>query len=456
MVDLHNIARRGMNISYLLIAAAVINNFFPSSGLATTYVVTNTNNSGSGSLRSAISQANSNPGADAINFNISGTAPFVIKPTTALPIINSPLTIDGTTQPGYAGSPLVEIDGINVSTIIGLEFTANNSAIIGLSVHSCNTGIVVNANGMSITNSWIGLDSAGVKKPNFTGLVVVKGTGTYSDNVVSGSTGTGMNFSGTTTGNTISNNIIGLDPTATLSAGNGIGIDLAFGTHTVSSNRIAANNTGVAIRFVSNSNIVTSNIIKSNFSGGGLTIASSSNTITTNVIGENSGAGVYIYQETGMGYGTMNTVLGNKIFDNGLNIELIDPSGPYSGLDPNDALDVDTGSNEHQNHPVLSTADNIAGQLNVVGVLDSAPSTTYTLEFFGSANPYSPVGTSVLGSMTVTTDAAGHASYTFLSAPRQHGSKVVATATDPLGNTSEYSLQAIVNGGGGPIIDGTI
>src|SRR5439155_9399819 len=74
-----------------------------------TFVVTNTNANGPGSLFFAISDANETPGADLITFNIPGPSPYVINQTVPLPTVTDPVTLDGTTQPGFAGTPLVEL-----------------------------------------------------------------------------------------------------------------------------------------------------------------------------------------------------------------------------------------------------------------------------------------------------------------------------------------------------------
>src|SRR5512135_798334 len=76
---------------------------------ANTYTVTNTNDSGAGSLRQAILDANANAGADTITFNIPGSGPFLILPLSLLPPLTGDTTLDGTTQPGYAGTPLIEL-----------------------------------------------------------------------------------------------------------------------------------------------------------------------------------------------------------------------------------------------------------------------------------------------------------------------------------------------------------
>ena len=74
-------------------------------------VVTNTNDSGAGSLRQAILDANATPGPQTITFAIGGGGHQVITPLSALPAITNSVSIDATTQPGYAGTPLIELSG---------------------------------------------------------------------------------------------------------------------------------------------------------------------------------------------------------------------------------------------------------------------------------------------------------------------------------------------------------
>lgn len=77
-------------------------------------------------------------------------------------------------------------------------------------------------------------------------------------------------------------------------------------------------------------------------------------------------------------------------------------------------------------------------------MLDSAANTTYTVEVFWSPAADSSgygEGRYYLGSVTVTTDASGHAAFAKVFAGRAPaGAWVTATATDPGGNTSEFSL----------------
>ena len=83
---------------------------------ADTFTVTDTNDSGPGSLRQSILDSNTDQigGPNTIDFNIVGSGPFVITPLFPFPIIMTSLTIDGTTQPGFAGTPLIVIDTLNL------------------------------------------------------------------------------------------------------------------------------------------------------------------------------------------------------------------------------------------------------------------------------------------------------------------------------------------------------
>ncbi len=76
---------------------------------AATYVVTNTDGGVvAGSFAKAINDANGNAGADTIEFDIPGAGPHVID-LSVVPYMTEAVTIDGTTQTGYAGSPVVKI-----------------------------------------------------------------------------------------------------------------------------------------------------------------------------------------------------------------------------------------------------------------------------------------------------------------------------------------------------------
>ena len=122
---------------------------FAQSATALTYTVTNVNNSGAGSLRQAITDANANAGQDTINFNISGTGVHTINLASALPTITDPVSIFGTTQPGYNNSPLILLKGNSAgSGVDGLKITAGSSFVVALAIDSFSgDGIGVSLNG---------------------------------------------------------------------------------------------------------------------------------------------------------------------------------------------------------------------------------------------------------------------------------------------------------------------
>jgi hypothetical protein len=112
-----------------------------------------------------------------------------------------------------------------------------------------------------------------------------------------------------------------------------------------------------------------------------------------------------------------------------------------NGANANDAGDGDIGANNRQNYPVLASA--IAGSTNVQGSLDSAPNTSYSLEFFSTATcdaSGNGEGASLLGTSTVATDGSGDVTFNLTFGPSvPPGQFVTGLATDPNDNTSEFS-----------------
>ena len=96
-------------------------------GQAATFTVNTTADSGAGSLRQAILDANTAAGADSIQFSIAGAGVRTIIAGSALPTITGQVTIDGATQPGYAGTPLIKIDGASAGAVSGLVLGAGSS-----------------------------------------------------------------------------------------------------------------------------------------------------------------------------------------------------------------------------------------------------------------------------------------------------------------------------------------
>jgi titin len=159
---------------------------------------------------------------------------------------------------------------------------------------------------------------------------------------------------------------------------------------------------------------------------------------TGNLIAHNGTDGVVLNTS-----GTRNTIVGNAIRDNGtsaahLGIDL----APNDGVTANDAGDGDSGPHNLQNNPVLASAINGGGITTVQGTLNSTPNTTFRLDFYSQsacdASGYGEGG-SWLSTANVTTDAAGSAGFSVSLGAIPLGYFITATATDPAGNTSEFS-----------------
>jgi CSLREA domain-containing protein len=144
-----------------------------------------------------------------------------------------------------------------------------------------------------------------------------------------------------------------------------------------------------------------------------------------------------------------NSIFSNRIFDSGaMGIDL-KPNQSTVDVDPNDPGDSDAGPNNMLNHPELSIAESGGGVTAILGRITSGlPDTTFEIQFFSNPNCHPSghgEGQQFLGSMMVTTNAAGNASFeAILPVGVNLNHVVTATATDPAGNTSEFSACASV------------
>ena len=101
------------------------------------FVVQNTLDSGPGSLRQAIIDSDNTPGQNSITFDITpSAATYTITLQTALPAITVPVLINGTSQPGSNGVPIIELNGANLSGENGLTLASGSdgSTIQGLDI----------------------------------------------------------------------------------------------------------------------------------------------------------------------------------------------------------------------------------------------------------------------------------------------------------------------------------
>jgi hypothetical protein len=255
---------------------------FTATLVASTFTVTNTNNSGAGSLRQAIIDSNNNPGADTITFAI-GSGLQTISPSADLPGIIGPVTIDGTTQPGFGGTPIIEINGSGTGSGIGLKVAGGSSVIRGLIVNRCSLHGVqfTQKNGNTLEGCYIGTDSTGLNSlANGIGVSIaatsmhtVGGAAASARNVISGNLSSGVSIFGfNNTLNNVFGNYIGVGADGTTALGNGgPGVSISSTTNKIGSamagtgNVISGNDQEGVIILSGNGN--TLNLIQGNFIG---------------------------------------------------------------------------------------------------------------------------------------------------------------------------------------------
>jgi hypothetical protein len=281
------------------------------------FSVTNTNDSGTGSLRQAILDANS-MGGGTITFGISGSGVHTIAPLSALPQITQTVIIDGYTQPGSSMNTnpptmglntvlQIELSGVNSgSNFGGLIVNAPNCTVRGLVINRfVGDGIRVCTDGNVFSGNFIGTNPAGTMAfGNGSGAVAgidfgfcgtplnctVGGTTPDARNLISGNIGAGIGL-GNGSGNTVQGNLIGTDVTGTLALGNtGVGVgtggdnNLVGGTTVDARNIISGNNRGIDTGSGSN-NTVQGNFIGTDITG---TIAIANPNIGVNTQGTNN------------------------------------------------------------------------------------------------------------------------------------------------------------------------
>jgi parallel beta-helix repeat protein len=459
-------------------------------------VVINAADTGPGSLRQAILDFNQSSSLVGIIFNIPGSGVQTIGPQTDLPALTRPASLDATTQPGYTGTPIIELNGGVGIAVNGLHITAGNTTVRGFVINRFSgDGILLDTNGGDVIQAnYIGTDVTGtiaqankgngiqiIDTPNNT----IGGTTNSTANVISGNVGEGVRIDGAlATGNVVQGNYIGTSASGSAAVGNsasGIYIRRAPG-NSVIGNTVSGNLgfAGITIcgnaTFCGGSNVgtqgnnATGNIVQGNFVGtdasgttalsnkqAGVSIDGAPNTQvggttanTHNIISFNGTNGVQIFS-TGA---DSNKILGNTIASNNVGISVAAGTGntlSQNSVSGDTGLGIDlapagvnlnTSGGAH-NFPVITSAPLANGTTTINGTLNGTPSTAYTIEFFSNASCNSSgygEGATFLGSSTnVGTDGSGNASFSFSAAAPATQSVFTATATDAGGTTSEFS-----------------
>ena len=366
-------------------------------------------------LREAITAANSGTSAVTINFDIPAddAGHFYYADDN----VGSPGTPNGTVSTGNVtpttatdDTTIVGIDpdwahswwSIRPNSVFGAMPTVNQTVVIDgytqcpnpTQCASANTSSTVSNNAV-LRIELVGEDATA----GSSGLTLGSGASTVSGLVINRSPAHGLSLSGS--GKTISGNFIGTDVSGTLDLGNtesGIssgGNGNVFGGNTAAAvNLISGNNvSGIALPN-SNSNIVQGNLIGTQVNGtaalgntgAGINLNGGSAVFNTiggsgtgegNTIAFNGSDGVQL-GDAGVG----NNILGNSIFSNGTTNMHLGIDLGADGVTPNDNQDADTGPNNLQNFPILTSALKTGSTNTITGTLNSTPSQTFTIDFY--------------------------------------------------------------------------
>jgi len=486
---------------------------FASHASAATFTVTNTNDAGAGSLRAAVTAANGAAGLDTIEFDVSGAGcdgagVCTIALDSSLPVINSPVLIDGYTQAGASPNTnptgalntvlkIVVTPGPNfVPWAFSLGGTGGGSTIRGLVLNGpfdyTVTGLFSDNN--VVAGCFIGTNAAGtaVVAGGQRGVhhqgsnnLRLGGPAAADRNLIAGHAQFNVAIIGPTTSATIQGDLIGTDITGAAligTAATGILIDPNTPGTVIRGNVIGGAGQGILTGGISTptpGSVIEGNWIGTDVSGE-VHLGNTGNGILArgqqlaiggvgdgegNVIAFNGGAGVWVDFAT---FGIdQNSIRGNSIYGNGtangaggrstLGIDLQNQTG--AGLTLNDDQDADVGPNTNQNFPLISSAVSARGDTTIEGSLNSTASTTFTIDFYSNTSclgrPQGFIqGRTYLGSTQVTTNGSGNTAIDAVldGVTLEAGDVVTATATDPDGNTSEFSQRIVVssNPGSGP------
>jgi hypothetical protein len=333
------------------------------------FLVTNENDHGAGSLRQAMLDANTTQGADRISFAIPGAGVHTINLTSPLPTITDPVTIDGSTQPGFAGLPLIELNGSGVGIAAnGITITGGNSIVRSLVINRFEqSGISLEMSGLNrIEGNIIGLDPLGsIKRANNGNGIsisqesfanVIGGTTSQQRNVISGNNANGIAVFAT--GTTIQGNFIGTNATGNDALGNGnhgillenlagltFGDNLIGGTSPDAGNLISGNGRN-GINVSGPGGAILGNLVGTDISG----TVKLPNTIGINITGNSCmvGGGVATARNVVSGNGT------------GINVSPVVAGltashiyGNYIGTDPTGTIGVGNGQGLSVSGPAL-------------------------------------------------------------------------------------------------------
>jgi hypothetical protein len=415
-----------------------------------------------GSLRAAIVSANITAGADSIVFNLGGTGVRTIDLTQPLPAITEAVSLDATTQSGYAGIPVVELNGLGLAVAANGFFLSSHtgSTIRGLTIGGFKgAGIRIdNGGGHVVTANLIGTNSAGTAAAaNGIGVFItnnssgniIGGVTEATRNIISGNTKTGVRMTNGATGNTVSGNFIGTTISGSVALANGShGVEISAGAtfNTIGgtvagSGNIIAGNTGNGVEIADPTtagNVIAGNRIGIGFSGTG--VANSLDGIRAELAAGTAPAG-------GISQANANFITKNTIGSNtGNGIAVLDSSRSIrieqNSISNNGQLGIAVAgtANSGLPAPVITSVVTSGSGLKVEGTVAGPANSPIRVEVFGSstADPSGfGEGATFLGTVTVVTSAAGTAPFT-LTVATNVSISATSQATDT-GDSSAFS-----------------
>jgi hypothetical protein len=438
-----------MKIQQFLVACAI--SVFALAAKAATFQVTTNADSGAGSLRQAILDANADSAAATIAFSSLPLALATITPLTPLPAVAANVSIAGGTQPNtFVDYPGVEING-------SLCTAPQSSGIVTAGKISYIRFTRWNSYGIeAIGDAFVGGCIVGFGAPNANGIRVadrahIGGNTLYWPNLIAGNTGAGIVVT-SSTAVVITGNDIGAD-----TAPNAIGLLVESGTQTPLNLVIGtaglprgtgnhfARNTSAQLEIRRSSGVIVGD---NDF---GLDTDTARDYVGIRIT-DSSTVSVQSNRFTALrigvsveGTSSRNTITGNRMVRTGIGIDL-----NADGRTSNDNGDSDSGPNGLQNSPDLTGALLTETATTIFGNLNSTPNQTFEIAFYSNAETCGAAGTEgreFRGTKSVTTDATGNAPFSFVTTALWSVA-ITATATDALGNTSEFSscIRAETNG----------
>jgi hypothetical protein len=429
-----------------------------------TYVVTNTGDTGDGSLRQAILSANLSTNVpDDIRFTIPGTGPHSISPTTPLPALTDPVVIDGYSQPAASPNTLSNGDNAVLQIVLreSLVIDTTNSTVRGLAIRQIQVGATPGPKGSNVIEGcFVGLDATGTNSlasPGF-GVFVqtpnnrVGGPNAAARNIISGHGAVGIElFETFATNNVVQGNFIGTDRTGTQAIGNtdrAVAVNMnasanIIGGEVAGAGNVISGNLDRGITLDGSGNLVQGNFIGVTVTGQplgnartGVEIGGSRNTVGSarsgggNVIAYNGldGRGFFTTNGVDVKQGaTFYGILGNSIFDN-------------MGL----GIDVNADGQITPGFPVLTLVSNTSTATLIQGTY--MPNVGFVLQLFTNPTP-DPSGYGEGKALLIRTNAAtdGAGNFSINWPPLPPGLFVTAIADDK----TEFSQARMVTVAGG-------